>query len=632
MNQHFKRRSHTRAYVRSRPYAFVVGLLVLVLDGAFLYLNPHELAHLFIYAAPPILLITFFTTSWIGALLIAVMVGVELWFSSGGVEPIRLAIEVLSLGILVNGAGRARSLYLESTRLRELVEHATHGILLIDLRTLQIVEANQAICTLLGHSRASLIGMSPAQVLIFPDETYPDLRQYLRQPDDTPGPYKEWTLRTQNGEAISVGVTKRPHLLHDMDAVTLNIQDLQPRRALQARLVADERDRVRSSMEAGLLRANRLAQVGTLTAGVAHEINNPLAFIESNLDFSLGMLRGDRPFSVADRTNVVEALQDAIMGGQRIGNVTKQLKVFAHDEKQVDRAVHLQAVCEVSARMVKHRFPPDTTLHLNFEPVPPVFADDSRLGQVVTNLLINATHATEQVDRKGVITMHISQNSAGDVVLDVIDNGSGIPDDALNEVFDPFFTTKVAGEGTGLGLSVSQGIIQGSNGVLSVHHTSEMGTTMRVVLPQSTEGSDIDAYSATPPTASTRDNVHLLLVDDEAALRRALARSLGRSYRVTVCDGPLSALDAIQKKEHYDAVLCDVIMPVMTGEELQRAVAAFDPALADRFVFMTGGAFTQETNAFANRLGEKLLNKPFGPTDVGVALAYLLEKDAPSTS
>ena len=155
---------------------------------------------------------------------------------------------------------------------------------------------------------------------------------------------------------------------------------------------------------------------------------------------------------------------------------------------------------------------------------------------------------------------------------------------------------------------------------------------MRVVLPQSTEGSDIDAYSATPPTASTRDNVHLLLVDDEAALRRALARSLGRSYRVTVCDGPLSALDAIQKKEHYDAVLCDVIMPVMTGEELQRAVAAFDPALADRFVFMTGGAFTQETNAFANRLGEKLLNKPFGPTDVGVALAYLLEKDAPSTS
>jgi CheY-like chemotaxis protein len=201
----------------------------------------------------------------------------------------------------------------------------------------------------------------------------------------------------------------------------------------------------------------------------------------------------------------------------------------------------------------------------------------------------------------------------GWAVVEVTDTGSGIAPEARARIFEPFFTTKPLGQGTGLGLSVCHGIVSGLGGRIEVESEPGRGSTFRVLLPPAAAG-------AAPPAAPPRPRpdgarARLLVVDDEQLIGSTIRRLLS-AHEVVALTDPREALARLTDGEHFDLVLCDLMMPQLSGMELYDAVAAARPEVARRMVFMTGGAFTERARQFLERTGHPQLAKPFAPQDL----------------
>jgi CheY-like chemotaxis protein len=246
--------------------------------------------------------------------------------------------------------------------------------------------------------------------------------------------------------------------------------------------------------------------------------------------------------------------------------------------------------------------------------VPRVEAADFQLGQVFLNLLVNAAHAVGDGDPTRH-TVRVSMRTApnGWAVVEVADSGSGIPLELRSRIFEPFFTTKPLGQGTGLGLSVCHGIVTGLGGRIEVESAPGRGSTFRVLLPPA-------AATVAPPVPAPRPRLdgaraRLLVVDDEQLIGSTIRRLLS-AHEVVALTDPREALARLIGGEHFDLVLCDLMMPQLSGMDLHDAVAAARPELARRMVFMTGGAFTDRARQFLEQAGNPQLTKPFAPQDL----------------
>jgi signal transduction histidine kinase len=249
-------------------------------------------------------------------------------------------------------------------------------------------------------------------------------------------------------------------------------------RALEQRLAEDvSRQRW---MEAQLRMADRMASIGALAAGVAHEINNPLSYIASNVRFALdGTQAGD----VAP-AEVAEALGEALQGAARVREIVRDLRMLARSEESADQACDLEDVARTVANLVRHQLRDRAALEVVVPAGLAVAGSAGRIGQVLLNLLVNAAQAIEpgQPGRHRV-ALRARAGCEGRVVVEVEDTGHGIPAEHLARVFDPFFTTKPVGVGTGLGLSICQGIVASLGGAIQVESEPGRGTTFRLVLP-----------------------------------------------------------------------------------------------------------------------------------------------------
>jgi len=376
----------------------------------------------------------------------------------------------------------------------------------------------------------------------------------------------------------------------------------------------------RAAFEYQLLQRDRMAALGTLSAGVAHEINNPLTYLLVNLDHVLRRLRAasasDDPIAALahDSGNgalaaLVQSLQHAVDGANRVRQIVRDLLTFSQGNVEQRGMTDVRGIVESAVQMAWHEIRHRARLTKRLGEVPPVDANEGRLGQVFLNLLVNAAQAIPEGDAdRQEIRVSTRTDEQGNAVVEVSDTGSGISPDDMPCIFDPFFTTK--GEhGTGLGLAISHGTVRGLGGDIQVSSTLGKGATFRVVLPpaKSWRGS---AAPSSAQHAARLERARLLIVDDERLVGEAIARSLSEDNEVEVVTDAKQALERISAGERYDVILCDLLMPVMTGMDLYAEVVRAAPKLAGRIVFMTGGAFTSRARAFLASVANQCLEKP----------------------
>ncbi len=375
----------------------------------------------------------------------------------------------------------------------------------------------------------------------------------------------------------------------------------------------------RKRLEAQLLLADRMASIGTLAAGVAHEINNPLSFILANVDFSIGELRrtGADP-------EILRALEDTKSGGKRVCEIVRDLKSFSRetndDKGLLDLRKVLQTTIGIASNEIRHR----AQLVVDEGEVAPILASEHRISQVVLNLLINAAqaipegHASENLVRAATFMA-----PDGRAVVEISDTGAGIAPEILPRIFDPFFTTKPVGVGTGLGLSICHGIVTALGGDIEVDSVPGRGSTFRVRLPPGVPRQAVRNAPAPPSPPARRGRI--LVVDDEVLVARAVARILSPPHDPIVRTSARAALEEIASgRDGVDLVLCDLMMPEMTGMELHARLESSAPELARSMIFLTGGAFTPDARAFLERVPNAHIEKPFDPRALRDAVARAL--------
>ncbi|MDB4935821.1 MAG: Sensory box histidine kinase/response regulator [Labilithrix sp.] len=392
----------------------------------------------------------------------------------------------------------------------------------------------------------------------------------------------------------------------------------------------------RRQLERRLGMTERLAAIGTMAAGMQHEINNPLASVVANVQYALDVLRARRDgASREELAELVNALEDASDGAERVRRTVEELRHFSRGP-EVDEPIALSSAIEDALRMTAHAVRHHATVRREFGRAPRVRAEEGQLARVFMNLLLNAAQATgDGAASQHTIVLTTRTDSAGRAVAEVTDDGPGIAPEMIHRIFDPFFTTPLEHSAMGLGLAVCHSIVTSLGGEIDVESELGKGTTFRVSLPPAAPVSSTSRPPTMPPPAlpdagseaSARGRGKVLVVDDEIAIGKAIRRILGSEHEVTLESDARTALDRLAR-ERYDVVFCDLMMPNMSGMDFFDEVAARFPSLAERIVFLTGGAFSPRSEEFLRSNRNICLSKPFSRESVSSAVRRML---TPST-
>jgi PAS domain S-box-containing protein len=513
-----------------------------------------------------------------------------------GVTRIQTAHGVISFGYmrdLTSERDAIEALRRSEARFRYVVEAAPDGVVILVAG--RIVFINPRAARLLGVDQAAALGQPIANFL---------------PPADAAAAAERIATMFRTGEEMPPSDYR---LLADRDRV-VEIKSIRCDWENKPAVLAFARDvTVRKALDKKLAEADRLTGLGTLAAGVAHEINNPLTYSQLSLQ-RIERLLADKHAGISDEVaaTIQRHVLDVHHGITRVAAITSSLRMFARADEapgSIDVNVVVDRALEMVANDLRHR----TELVRRVEIVPRVVGNASRLEQVVVNLLLNALQSLRE-DAPSRIAIEVT-STAEAVTLMVSDTGRGIPADARERVFDPFFTTKPIGEGMGLGLAVCKTIVESFGGTITLDSTEGVGTTVRVTLR-------VDAATHVPaaieePTTTPRFRV--LVVDDDRMVRDALARFLTHHHEVVAVDGGAAALAAAMQHE-FDAIICDMMMPGIDGREVHRRMADAQPGRERRIVFITGGTFGPELDVFLSSVGNRCLTKPFRIEDVLAAV------------
>ncbi len=356
-----------------------------------------------------------------------------------------------------------------------------------------------------------------------------------------------------------------------------------------------------------LVLADRMSSLGTMAAGVADEINNPLAVIVANGALAAQELDDlDRDASTlspaelrARMADLRAMLSDVCQSADRATKIVGDLRTFSRPQEDGPRPVEVADAIEWALRVAEHQMKGRARLIRELAPVPPVLAAEARLGQVFANLLANLAGSLDE--RRAGNELRIATRHEGDrVVVELSHNGTTPDPEIRARLFEPFF------RGTGLELAVSHGIVKAMGGTIAVEAGYAGGTLFRIELPAAGRPTVADAALATP-------RGQIVLVDDEPLLLSSLTRVLSREHEVHAFSNPHAALELVTRRTDLDLVLCDLIMPGLTGIDIYERVLEVAPSSASKFVFVTGGAFTTRGKEFLASVSNPCLEKPFGP-------------------
>jgi two-component system NtrC family sensor kinase len=497
---------------------------------------------------------------------------------------------------LLEGLVSQASIALESARLvdlhddgrrswQEVVDAISPALCIVD-RGGRIRRANRAFADLVNAPPASLIGR-PWQAFI-PPEWAAELQRALEQQ----GAGREVDLRTGDQ---TYAVTAVPITSTDRSALVLLFDDQTERRRLQDQLIQSE----------------KMSAIGQLIAGIAHDLNNPLASVVGFADFL-----GEVP-------NVPPALREPLTvireEAERASNIVKNLLSFARKQEHQRRPTALLPLLDATFVLLRNQLMAHRAeAQIEFEPdLPMPDIDPNQIQQVFVNLLNNASQAIASTGRPGRVIVRGRRWLDG-VAVDVIDDGPGMSEALAAQVFEPFFTTKPEGEGTGLGLSISQGIVREHGGRIMLTTEEGRGSTFTVQLPLSTR-----APAPTPDAGvgTPTKRLRVLVVDDEPHILHYMHATLEAWGHVPVVARNGREGLELADRERFDLIISDLRMPELGGREFYEELQRRHPALAARLVFSTGDTVRGDTLAFLESLDRPYLHKPFSLAELRTLLA-----------
>lgn len=504
---------------------------------------------------------------------------------------------------------------LEDTQKRftVLFHHMNDAAVLADIETGMVVEANQPAERLWGRSISELVGIHQSQLHppVLSDEAkkaFADhiaaLIQNKRDTIHVPIMHKSGTEVPAEISSSLVEIGGKMMILGVFRDITERVKTAQELR---------ERD-------AQIQLSSHLASMGTLAAGVAHEINNPLTYVLGNLELIKVMLEGrnDVPREVS------EALDAASTGGRYVREIVSDLKAISRMDAAEGRCDPSEVI-RIASRMAMSDLRHKATLRINMERVPEVPISSARLSQVVLNILSNAARSFETDDRQANL-ITIDSVLFGDVIkLSISDNGSGIAAEDLRRVWEPFFTKSSGSGGTGLGLSICRRLLHEAHGSLEIESELGRGTTVYITLPIVKSAGA--AKSEPAIDLEPADRRKILLVDDDVLVTNLIQQVLKRDYDVTVFNDSTKAYDALAGGATFDLILCDLMMPQMDGCMFYRQVTKL-MGKTPNILFVTGGAVTG-SNIELERVmagAGRLVHKPFESAELRRRILECLAK------
>ncbi len=395
-----------------------------------------------------------------------------------------------------------------------------------------------------------------------------------------------------------------------------------------------------AELERRLVHTERLAAIGQLAAGVAHEINNPLTYIFGNMEViedhieQLQKLHTLAAAAAESETPAGQALRDfmrsedidyvlrdiddirvaSLSGVERIAAIVRDLRTFSRIDQHDIELVDINDVAETACHMVENTVRHRATLERRFGDVRRFPGDLGKLTQVLVNVLVNSAQAIggDRADENRIVVS--TSEVDGDAVVTVTDTGRGIPEHLLEQIFEPFFTTKSRDEGTGLGLALCADIIRKHGGEITVTSKLDIGTRVMIHIPLDNGLQPTRPERLATPTSSVDPSaLRVLLIDDEPEILRAYQRILSHGPTLTLAQSGEEALDLIERDTGYDVIVCDVMMPGMNGTDFHRALESRWPALAERTLFITGGALSESARDLLLAMDNRVLRKPISP-------------------
>src|SRR5689334_4275087 len=528
------------------------------------------------------------------------------------------AFDAMALAIATDITERRRAdeaLRVSEASYRAIFDAAEDAIFVHDLDTGAIVDANPKACAAFGYTRDELrhldlgelgSGTSPY--------TGEEARRLLQRAAAGEELRIEWHGRHRNGELRWHEVYGKRVTIGGQDRILSLARDITDKRR-----AAEELARQRES----LYQREKLAALGSLLAGVAHELNNPLSVVVARA--VLLEEQGD--------VKARAAAQKIRTAAERCARIVRTFLAMARQQQPERGPVAINDVVtdalDIAAYAVR-----TSSIHVTVElahDVPLIFADADQLHQVLLNLIINAQQSLQEHPAPRRLRVTTAFDAAAGVVrVSVADNGPGIPPALRARIFEPYFTTKPIGIGTGVGLAVSLGIAEAHGATLVVDCPPEGGAVFTVSLPVGTLAT-ADVASASTWAAGTRRRT-ILVVDDEAEIREALADILlGERHRVVTATSGREALERLSSG-HFDVILTDIRMPDIDGRALYQEIERRWPGRARRVVFVTGDTLASALREFVHASGRPVIEKPFLPSEVRRVIAELADGDVPAAS
>lgn len=497
--------------------------------------------------------------------------------------------------------GKSESLHCVGSRSRFMLDASGDAIFMIDPESGTVWDLNQTACTWMGEAPKHCLGM------LFTDFFHPQGRpRGGHEPWETSKGWDALVLELRLGEPQVFEARLKSG---DPCGIDVEIHAVLSSFADRPHILASCRDiRSRRRMQQTLVESERMASVGLLAAGVAHELNNPLSYVLANLDFVHEAIH-DGPLAAEDWEELYEVVDDARDGAARMRDIVRDLRTFSRSDVEAGRrTIEIDEALDVALGMARNliKYRAEVVHKRNAKAC--VLANLGQMAQVFLNLLVNACDALAEGSVDGnCIRIEVDAHNKR-VIVDLYDTGKGIPEALRSEIFSPFVTTKDPSCGPGLGLSVARNLVQAHGGDLRLVSGISGQTHFRLEMPRVASEANLNMPSTSLEKIVERRG-RVLIVDDEQALIDAVGRELKQECDVVCVTSGDEAYAILQDDRRFDLVLCDVLMPRMSGMELHRLLHDDSPEILKRLVYMTAGAFTPESEVF---LRDKMhLKKPF---------------------